>query len=247
MIRFLVRTLALALAILFVLVSCAEADEPETLPESFDYQIDMTEYESAVVSEGDEYLLLANKQHPLEEHYAPASISALPAELCNSKTVELESTAALAAEALVRELHARGYTHIVVTSGYRSYAYQRSLFYTYLDREAAAHPDWTTAQCEAEVSTYSARPGESEHQTGLCLDLINRHYGQLDETFANEQAYAFLKDNAHAFGFILRYPEGKETITGYTYEPWHYRFVGVKAATEIYEQGLTLEEYLAQN
>ena len=66
----------------------------------------------------------------------------------------------------------------------------------------------------------------------------------LDESFAQNPAYAWLVENAHHFGFILRYPEGKEGITGYTYEPWHYRFVGEEAATAIYEQGITLEEYL---
>ncbi len=226
-----------------ILASCT--GEKGGLPEDFDYQIDMNEYESAVTSDEAAYLLLANKQNPLGKDYKPASLSALSAEFCNSKTIELEATAAVAAEALMKELHARGYTDILVTSGYRSYAYQQSLFYTYVDNEQKAHPDWTTAQCEAEVLTYSARPGESEHQSGLCIDLINCRYGRLDETFADEPVFAFLSENAHAFGFILRYPKGEESVTGYTYEPWHYRFVGVKAATEMYEKGLTLEAYLS--
>ncbi len=238
------RVLPTLLAAVLLLSGCRDG---KSLPEDFDYHIDMNEYESAVTADEKSHLLLANKQNPLGESYGPASLSTLPAALCNGKTIELESTAAVAAEALVRELHARGYTDILVTSGYRTYAYQQSLFYTYLDHERDAHPTWSDAQCEAAVLTYSARPGTSEHQTGLCLDLINRYYGKLDESFAEEPAYAFLTENAHAFGFILRYPKGKEAVTGYTWEPWHYRFVGVKAATEMREQDLTLEEYLAED
>ncbi len=215
------------------------------LPDDYDYQIDMKEYESAVTASDKAYLRLTNKQHPIDPAYVPDTLAVVPSELTlYGKEVQLEATVAQAAEALVRELHARGYTDIVVTSGYRSYEYQQSLFYTYLDREMAAHPEWTVAQCEAEVLSYSARPGESEHQTGLCLDLISLQNVVLDETFAENPAYAFLCDNAHCFGFILRYPNGKQDITGYAYEPWHYRFVGVEAATKMYEKGLTLEEYL---
>jgi LAS superfamily LD-carboxypeptidase LdcB len=76
------------------------------------------------------------------------------------------------------------------------------------------------------------------------VDLISVRNPVLDASFAENPAYAWLVENAHYFGFILRYPEGKEGTTGYSYEPWHYRFVGVKTAAEIYEKGLTLEEYL---
>ncbi len=233
----------LVLAIVF-LSACTEKP---TLPEGFDYQIDMNEYESAVLSDGKAYLKLANKQHSLGAGYVPNTLSTLPTELTlNGKDIRLESTAATAAEALVRELHVRGYTDIVITSGYRDYAYQQSLFNTYLDREMKAHPDWSQAKCEAEVLTYSARPGTSEHQTGLCIDLISTQNVVLDESFAGHPVYRFLVENAHAFGFVLRYPKGKEEVTGYTYEPWHYRFVGVEAATEMHETGLTLEEYLGE-
>ncbi len=133
---------------------------------------------------------------------------------------------------------------VIITSGYRDYNYQQVLFNTYMEQERSNHPNWTEEQCRAEVLTYSAFPGESEHQTGLCVDLISTKKVVLDESFAQNPAYAWLVENAHHFGFILRYPEGKEGITGYTYEPWHYRFVGEEAATAIYEQGITLEEYL---
>ena len=233
------KAAAAALALTALLSSCGGG-----LPD-YDYQIDMKPYKNAVTASGKAYLTLVNKEHPCGADYVPENLSPIPAELTlYGKEVQMESTAALAAEALVRELHAEGFEDIRVTSGYRDYAYQQVLFNTYLGNEMAKHPDWTEAQCRAEVLTYSALPGESEHQTGLCMDLISTQNVALDETFADNPAYAWLTENAHNFGFILRYPKGDEETTGYTYEPWHYRFVGVEAATKIYNKGQTLEEYL---
>lgn len=212
---------------------------------NYDYEINMESYENAIAVKDKSYLVLVNKQNPCGADHAPKSLSDIPARLTlYGKDVSLESNAALAAEALVLELHARGYEDIVITSGYRDYAYQQVLFNTYLGNEKAAHPSWTEDQCRNQVLTYSALPGQSEHQTGLCMDLISTKNVTLDETFADNPAYAWLVENAHSFGFILRYPKDKEGITGYSYEPWHYRFVGVEAATAIHEQGITLEEYL---
>ena len=234
-----VRAAVAAMGMALLLSSCGGG-----LPD-YDYQIDMDKYEDSITVTDNSYLVLVNKQNPCGEGYAPEKLTVMASDLTlYGKEVKLENKAALAAEALVKELHARGYTDIVITSGYRDYAYQQILFNTYLGNEMAKHPDWTQAQCEAEVLTYSAKPGESEHQTGLCVDLISVGYPSLDETFAENPAYAWLVENAHQFGFILRYPKGKEGMTGYSYEPWHYRFVGVQAASEMHEKGLTLEEYL---
>ena len=235
-----VRAAVAALGVTLLLTACGGKGRP-----SYDYGIDMESYENAITVKDESYLILVNKQHPCGADHAPASLSDLPAALTlYGKSIKLESTAALAVEALVLELHARGYEDIVITSGYRDYNYQQVLFNTYMEQERSKHPNWTEEQCRAEVLTYSAFPGESEHQTGLCVDLISTKKVVLDESFAQNPAYAWLVENAHHFGFILRYPEEKEGITGYTYEPWHYRFVGVEAATAIYEQGITLEEYL---
>ena len=91
------------------------------------------------------------------------------------------------------------------------------------------------------ADTYSARPGHSEHQTGLAIDLaaFNSNLNNFEET----KEYEWVKDNAHLYGFILRYPKGKEHITGYMFEPWHYRYVGTKVAKEIYEMDITFDEY----
>ena len=235
-----VKVAVAALAALLLLPSCGGRKAPD-----YDYEIDMQQYEEAIQVTDKQYLLLVNKQNPCGENHAPAARLAIPTALTlYGKSVEMEANASIAAQALVKELHALGYTDIVVTSGYRSYAYQQNLFNNYLSQEKSKHPDWTAEQCRAEVQTYSAFPGESEHQTGLCMDLISTNNVVLDESFADNPAYAWLVENAHHFGFILRYPHDKETVTGYIYEPWHYRFVGAEAATEIYEKKLTLEEYL---
>ena len=92
---------------------------------------------------------------------------------------------------------------------------------------------------QALADTYSARPGHSEHQTGLAFDV-----GAIDDNFGSTAAGKWLANNAHLYGFIIRYPKGKENITGYKYEPWDIRFLGIDIATKVYESGLTLDEYL---
>ena len=216
-------------ATLLLACGCADVNEPE-------------------VEEPPEKPLLANKQYPLGEDYVPEKLSAIPTDLTlYGKEIGMESEAAEAAVQLLRALHEAGYTDIMITSGYRTYAYQQSLFNTYLSQEQAKHPDWSRERCEQEVLTYSARPGTSEHQTGLCMDLISTQNVVLDESFAENPVYAYLQENAHRFGFILRYPEGKESVTGYTYEPWHYRYVGVAIAEKMHAEdpSMTLEEYLS--
>ena len=94
------------------------------------------------------------------------------------------------------------------------------------------------------VLSYSAYPGTSEHQTGLCLDFITAQMTALDTSFEETSAFEWLSKNAYRYGFILRYPKDKTEITGYSYEPWHYRYVGVDAAAAIWKNNLTLEEYL---
>ncbi|WAA09875.1 M15 family metallopeptidase [Fervidibacillus albus] len=89
-----------------------------------------------------------------------------------------------------------------------------------------------------------AQPGTSEHQTGLTMDITAYSVNQqLVESFGQTEEGKWLENNAHQYGYILRYPKGKETITGYKYEPWHFRYVGVEAATVIFENGWTLEEF----
>ena len=254
--RILAALLGLCLLGSFASCTTQEGDgETTTTPEAetvafmdgYQSAINLDAYRSALSVDSEGYLLLVNKQNPLGSAYAPATLKTIDSSLTlGGKSLELESVAASAAEAMIRELHARGYTEIVMTSAYRDYAYQNSLFSYYTNEELAAHPGWTRAEAEAEAATYSARPGTSEHQSGLCMDLISARDCVLDESFADLAAYDWLTENAHCFGFILRYPEGMDAVTGYSYEPWHYRFVGVPAATAIHDRGLTLEQYLSE-
>lgn len=116
---------------------------------------------------------------------------------------------------------------LFVCSGFRSYTYQASLYNNYVNRDGRAAAD-----------TYSARPGHSEHQTGLAIDV-----NSTDGSMATSPEGIWLAAHCAEYGFIIRYPQGKEEITGYMYEPWHVRYVGKALAAELTESGLTLEEY----
>lgn len=119
---------------------------------------------------------------------------------------------------------------LIVSSGYRDYNLQESLY-----------TDYSNIYGQEEADTFSARPGYSEHQTGLALDIAA--YGSSIDDFEKTKEYEWLKDNAHHYGFILRYPINKTHITGYDFEPWHYRYVGKEVAKEIYELDITFDEY----
>lgn len=233
----------------------------------YHYQTDLSgSLASILTGLSPDYLRLVNKTHPIPRNDAPASRVRIPTSLTNyQKTVELESRTATALLAMLEEMAANG-IYPKVTSGYRDYAYQESLFYQYLQNERSTisadacaflgedyiRENYTnrglTALNDADarrvVLSYSAYPGTSEHQTGLCVDFVAADGSPLDLSFENSAAFRWLSQNAYKFGFILRFPADKTAITGYSYEPWHYRFVGREAATDIFFNHLTLEEYL---
>ena len=126
-------------------------------------------------------------------------------------------------------------------SGYRSVAYQESLFNSYVAQEMAANPNLTQAEAEEVVKTYSQPAGASEHQTGLAIDMST--VDSLNESDPN--VVAKIQEIAPKYGFILRFPEGKSDSTGVDYEDWHFRYVGPESAKYITEHNLTLEEYIA--
>lgn len=152
---------------------------------------------------------------------------------------------ARAAGALEEMLAAANETglNMFVCSAYRSVSYQTTLYNNkvqeYLNR------GYSQADAERVAATIVAYPGTSEHNTGLAADIVSVNYQVLDEGFAETPEFAWLQEHAHEYGFILRFPKGKEDVTGIIYEPWHYRYVGVEHATEIRAQGICLEEYLA--
>lgn len=120
---------------------------------------------------------------------------------------------------------------LLINSAYRSYKEQEEVYNDYVKKNNEEYAD-----------TIAARPGHSEHQTGLSLDIFSTKDPKI-KTFGESDTFKWLKDNAYKYGFIIRYPKDKEDITGFNYEPWHYRYVGLDIAKEIYEEDITYEEY----
>lgn len=181
-------------------------------------------------------LALVNKERELPHDYEPKDLTIpdvrFPFEEDHPKK-QLRKIAADALEALFEAADQEG-IHLFAQSGYRSYDRQEAIFASNVNEHG-----------EDYANRFSARPGQSEHQTGLVMDVTSKNVGfQLIEQFGDTPEGKWLKDNAHKYGFIIRYPKGKEDITGYVYEPWHIRYLGVDMATAVYESGLTYEEYL---
>ncbi len=209
-----------------------------------EFKTDLSAYERYMnPANAAEYLILVNKTSKVDESYKPTDlISVADTRQDGRATQQMREAAAKALEALFIEMRAAGFTDVSVMSGYRSYTYQNQLYTDYTNREMTNNPSLTLEQAQAIVDTYSARPGTSEHQTGLCCDMHN--LPSADKSFAEDPAYDWLEENAWKFGFILRFPADKTDITGYDFEPWHYRFVGRNAAWQITNGGLCLEEFV---
>jgi len=171
----------------------------------------------------EDYTVLVNKFHKLSSEYVPNDLVSLKFE----ERFKLRSSAAIAFEQMI-EVALKDGSHIVPFSAYRSYEYQQGLY------EAYALVDGYVA-----ADTYSARPGHSEHQTGLAVDAKSI----TEEKALNEKDYEWVENNAHKFGFILRYPKDGIDITGYKHEPWHLRYVGIEIATNMKELNITYDEY----
>lgn len=217
-----------------------EKDPPEVMNVIF--KTDLSAYEKYMdPADRDAYLVLVNKSHTLSAEDTPSDL--VPVKDAR-KDISLRKTAEMALEAMFIEMRAEGFEDIFVTSAYRSYSYQNYLFYdVYLPREQAT--GLTYEKAREKVLTYSALPGTSEHQTGLCVDLMSDSMRELDESFADEPVYGWLMENAWKFGFVLRFPADKVDLTLYDFEPWHYRFVGRYHAYMIWRDGLCLEEYVS--
>lgn len=215
----------------------------------FSFHNDLTEYESCMNPEGeyrDAFLLLVNRDNPVEYNsYDPASAHYTPEEHGVYKEFWLEPNAGKALEAMMLEMKSAGFKNVFVTSGYRSYNYQTRIYNGYIADEMAKDPSLSYEEAQAIVDTYSAVPGYSEHQTGLCVDFMITDMVELTNEFADREVYDWLCANAWKFGFILRYPEDKVGVTGYSYESWHWRFVGRTHALAMLRSGMCFEEYLA--
>ncbi|MGM7428811.1 M15 family metallopeptidase [Bacillus pacificus] len=178
---------------------------------------------------------VVNKEYGLPEDYKPEDLVVPNVPFSFSGTLEKSYLRKEAAEALEKlfDLAKKEGIQLNAVSGFRSYDYQKNLYANNVKRKGQEHTD-----------RFSAKPGHSEHQTGLTMDVSSKSANnELELTFANTKEGKWLKENAHRAGFIIRYPKGKESITGYAYEPWHIRYVG-DIAESIYKKKLTLEEYM---
>ena len=181
-----------------------------------------------IIKNGNNNLVLVNKNNKLNNNFIPNNLVLIDLKY-SIKDKYVKDIVLINFKKLHKKASSLGYK-IIITSSYRSYYYQEKLYQYYKKTKGLKYAD----NC-------SARSGHSEHQTGLSIDVMgsNLDYNLFDQT----KEFNWMKDNSYKYGFILRYPKNKEKITGFKYEPWHYRYVGKKVAKIIYKKKITLEEY----
>ncbi len=199
------------------------AQDNPCITDSDDYQFDADDWK----------LILINKQHSIPDNYEFPLGTIKGSMQCDERI--LEDLLAMMQAAKDDNVN------LVICSPYRDYNRQTYLFEKKIKRYMDAGMSYMDAYKTASVTVTS--PNASEHRIGLAIDFYSNTYTSLDEGFADTNAGKWLKEYSYEYGFILRYPKGKEFITGIEYEPWHFRYVGVKAATVITQKGITLEEF----
>jgi len=187
-----------------------------------------------------DYTLLVNNNNLLSKDYVPKELIEIhePMGIKLDKTYinKLNIKVYNAFKKMQKDAFKQGY-EIFIDSSYRTYEYQKKIFDKTVKEKGINH-----------AHKFIALPGGSEHQTGLAIDIIfRRNNKMIEEQNENDPEIKWLFSNAYRYGFILRYPKGKEKITGFNFEPWHFRYVGKKLAEEIYLKNITLEEYYIQN
>lgn len=181
----------------------------------------------------DSLTVLVNKYHQLPDDFVPQNLKQLDSQYLKwDGYLPMVEEARKAFMKMSDDARKEG-LYILASSTYRSISTQKIIYNNYVKEDGVA-----------KVDTYSARAGYSEHHTGLAVDYATKEkeYNKIEGTKED----AWVRKNAHKYGFILRYPKGKEFITGYKYEPWHLRYLGTQLATTLYEKNLTYEEYLAR-
>lgn len=179
-------------------------------------------------------LILVNRDHLLPQDFT--------VDLETIGNQRVDTRIAPAVREMIQDAKSAG-IDLTICSAYRSIARQRELYEQKVTNGESQGYDLEKSEAIAEQYTQS--PGASEHHTGLALDIITPSYQTLDSGFANTAAFQWLHVNSPKYGFVIRYPEGKEDITGILYEPWHFRYVGVAEANEMLANGECLEEYVA--
>lgn len=174
--------------------------------------------------------VIVNKYYKLDKDYEPEDLTVINSKFA-SGTQKLRKEAAGKFEEMASDMLKEN-LKIYAGSTYRSYSYQEGLYNRYVKKDGFK-----------EAETYSARAGYSEHQLGLAVDIVNGKWNYLSE---NDKEYTWLINNSYKYGFILRYPHESEYITGYVFEDWHFRYLGIDLATKVYESKLTYDEYIAR-
>lgn len=174
-------------------------------------------------------VFLVNKQHAVSESFVPEGLRKVQA---TGMSQMLREDAAAALEEMFAAAKEEGVA-LATVSGYRSYSKQSTIYSRKKAKEGQEAAD-----------RISARPGTSEHQLGQAMDIAKKGSSQLNSAFGSTEQGKWVAANAHRFGFIIRYPEEYEDVTGYVYEPWHVRYVGKEQAAAIYESGLPMETYM---
>lgn len=219
------------------------AVQPLSTPQTIELTTETPEVPSETIDESPEYDLLnpssitfiANKSRPLPDSYTPTDLVTPGVKLrlsAGAEQMQFRGVAHDDLKAMFTAASEDGVT-LVFGSGYRSYALQKQFYDSYVARDGVAAAD-----------RYSARPGTSEHQTGLSFDATSASQKcHLEICFENTPEGQWLAAHAYEYGFVLRYPNGKESITGYQYEPWHFRYLGIELAATIQSSGLAVEEF----
>jgi D-alanyl-D-alanine carboxypeptidase len=186
---------------------------------------------NSTAANGKEKILLVNEKHGLNGNYVPEGLSIPNIPFSNGAEDEEKHVAEIIVKPLEELVKAAKKDDITLlgNSGYRSYKSQKNVY-----------DDRVKSQGKKLAEAYVAKPGFSEHQTGLCIDITNKKGNLTKDSIEAD----WLEKNCHKFGFIIRYPYGKKSLTGIEYEPWHIRYVGKEAAKYIHDKGITLEEYL---
>lgn len=173
-------------------------------------------------------LVIVNKYYKLDKNYVPELVKVSKKYAINERQL-LTKEAKDAFEKMCEDAR-NDNIYLYSGSAYRSYSYQNTLYTNRVKSDGLEYANKT-----------AAKAGYSEHQTGLAIDVLNGKFEYLD---SNDKEYEWLIENGHKYGFILRYPKNKEYITGYTYEPWHFRYLSIEVATELKEKNITYEEYI---
>lgn len=218
----------------------AESTPDVSNTEKYTYKTDVSSYMWAIEPENrDAYLVLVNYENFLSSSYKPEDLVAIRYTRADRNDELMIKEAETALYAFLNEAKEYGYDDVTVTSAYRSYAKQQYLFDNKVNNVLSSYA--TREEAEAAAAKVVARPGTSEHQSGMTCDMHNMSSAQ--QSFGKTDEAKWLAENAYKFGFILRYPEDKQDITKIIYEPWHFRYVGRYHATQMKELGMCLEEY----